>query len=67
KKCGMWVGGFLQSFVNYPPRQKPASFTINQIVDGVVQQVTIDRLQEEFPFITGLRKILKDLVDNGAD
>lgn len=62
-----YVGGFLQSFVNYPPRQKPASFTINQIVDGVVNQIQIDRLKEEFPFITGLRNILETIVDNGQD
>ncbi|WP_426556778.1 arylsulfatase [Dapis sp. BLCC M172] len=61
------VGQFLNSFVNYPPRQRPASFTINQIVDGVVQQIQIDRLKEEFPFITGLRKIIQTIVDNSLD
>ncbi|NEQ36695.1 MAG: hypothetical protein F6K40_10565 [Okeania sp. SIO3I5] len=47
------VAQFLESFVDYPPRQKPASFTINRIVDGVVKKIKIDRLKEEFPFITG--------------
>ena len=61
------VAGFLNSFVDYPPRQRPASFTINQIVDGVVQEIQIDRLQEEFPFITGLRKIIQTIVDNAQD
>ncbi|MDJ0728970.1 MAG: arylsulfatase [Crocosphaera sp.] len=64
---GSSVSLFLNSFIDYPPRQKPASFTINQMVDGVVNQVKIERLQEEFPFITGLRKILQSLVDNGQD
>ncbi|NEO77591.1 arylsulfatase [Moorena sp. SIO4G3] len=55
------AAAFLQSFVNYPPRQKPASFTINQIVDGVVTEIKIDRLQEEFPFITEFRKIIEKI------
>lgn len=55
------VAKFLNTFVQYPPRQKPASFSINQIVDGVVKQIKIDKLQEEFPAITRLRQILEDL------
>ncbi|MGK7962474.1 arylsulfatase [Crocosphaera sp.] len=62
-----YIAGWLNSFVDYPPRQKPASFTINQIVDGIVKEVKIDRLQQEFPVMTKLREILQDLVDNGAD
>ena len=50
---------FLNSFIAYPPTQKPASFSIDDIVDGVVTEIKIDRLQEEFPFITGLRKIIE--------
>lgn len=61
------VAAFLQSFVNYPPRQKPASFNIDQIVDGVVTEIKIDRLKEEFPFITGLRKIIEIIQEPRSD
>ncbi|MEL7035060.1 MAG: sulfatase-like hydrolase/transferase [Cyanobacteria bacterium J06592_8] len=61
------VAGFLQSFVNYPPRQKPASFSINQIVDGVVTEIKIDRLKEEFPFITGFRKMIEKIQEPTSD
>ncbi|MBD2297589.1 arylsulfatase [Nostoc sp. FACHB-87] len=58
-----YVAGLLQTFVDYPPRQKPASFTIDQIVDGVVKKVKIDRLKEKIPVITPLRELLEKLVD----
>ncbi len=61
------VAQMLNTFVDYPPRQKPASFSINQIVDGVVTQIKIDRLKEEFPVITGLRKIIEKIQEMGAD
>lgn len=61
------VSMFLNTFVDYPPRQKPASFTINQIVDGVANEVKLDRLKDEFPFMTGLRKMIETIVDNGQD
>ncbi|MGK7955209.1 MAG: arylsulfatase [Crocosphaera sp.] len=61
------VAVFLQSFVDYPPRQKPASFSINQIVDGVVTEIKIDRLKEEFPFITGFRKIIETIQEPRSD
>jgi arylsulfatase len=32
------VGDFLKTFVAYPPRQKAASFTINQVLEKLVSQ-----------------------------
>ncbi|MGK7884106.1 MAG: arylsulfatase [Crocosphaera sp.] len=61
------VAIFLQSFVDYPPRQKPATFNIDQIVDGVVTEIKIDRLKEEFPFITGFRKIIETIQEPRSD
>ena len=31
--------GFLQTFVEYPPSQPPASFSIDQIEDGVKKKI----------------------------
>jgi arylsulfatase len=28
-----YVGAFLQTFIEYPPRQKPASFSIDQVME----------------------------------
>lgn len=62
-----YLATFLDSFLKYPPRQKPASFTIDQIVDGVVKKINIDRAKDEFPVITKLREIIVNLVDRGLD
>jgi arylsulfatase len=32
------VASFLQTFVEYPPRQKAASFTIDQVMEKLQQQ-----------------------------
>ena len=63
----LYLANLLNTFVAYPPRQKPASFSINQTVDGVVREIKIDRLQEEFPFITGLRKIIETIQEPRSD
>lgn len=55
------LANLLNTFIDYPPRQRPPSFSINQIVDGVVKEIQIDRLQEEFPTITKVREILERL------
>ncbi len=31
----VFVGEFLETFVKYPPRQKPASFSIDQVLEGL--------------------------------
>jgi len=31
----VYVGKFLETFVEYPPRQKPASFSIDQVLEGL--------------------------------
>lgn len=54
----LYIANLLNTFVQYPPRQKPASFSINQIVDGVVDEIKLDQLQGEFPVITKLRNIV---------
>ncbi len=61
------VAIFLKSFVAYPPTQKPASFSINDIVDDVVTEIKVERAQEEFPFITGLRKIIEIIQEPRSD
>jgi arylsulfatase len=40
------TAGFLQTFVDYPPSQIPASFTIDQIVDDVKRQV-MERMKKQ--------------------
>ncbi|WYL92710.1 MAG: arylsulfatase [Gloeotrichia echinulata IR180] len=60
------VAKLLNTFTTYPPRQKPASFSINQIVNGVLTKLKIDKAITEFPVITKLRDILEEL-QNGAD
>ena len=55
------LANLLNTFIEYPPRQRPASFSINQIVEGVVKEIKIDRAQEEFPVITRLRELLENL------
>ncbi|MFG6082051.1 arylsulfatase [Paracoccus litorisediminis] len=46
----MHAGEFLQTFVEYPPSQTPASFTIDQIEAGVEAQI---RAQQEADVKTG--------------
>lgn len=62
-----YLTDFFDSFDKYPPRQKPASFTIDKIDDGVVKKINIDRPKDEFPAITKLREIIVNLVDRGLD
>jgi arylsulfatase len=31
-----YVGDFLETFKEFPPRQKPASFTIDQVMEALV-------------------------------
>jgi arylsulfatase len=37
------VGEFLQTFVEYPPRQKAASFTIDQVLEKLTMATTSGR------------------------
>lgn len=37
------VGRFLASFVEYPPRQKAASFTVDQVMEKLEAQITSGR------------------------
>lgn len=32
------VGGFVQSFQEFPPRQRPGTFTVDQIMEALYQQ-----------------------------
>jgi arylsulfatase A-like enzyme len=43
----MHAGEFLQTFVDYPPSQEPASFTIDQIEAGVEAQIAAKRAAEQ--------------------
>lgn len=63
----LYVANLLQTFVKYPPRQNPASFSNNQIVSDVLDQIKLDNLKEEFPIITGLRAILEKLQNTGSN
>jgi arylsulfatase len=42
------AAAFLQTFIDYPPSQIPASFTIDQIEEGVKRQV-MEKMQKEKP------------------
>ena len=33
------AAAFLQTFINYPPSQAPASFTIDQVQQGINRQI----------------------------
>jgi hypothetical protein len=33
------AAAFLQTFINYPPSQAPASFTIDQVQEGINRQI----------------------------
>ena len=33
------AAAFLQTFINYPPSQAPASFTIDQVQQGIDRQI----------------------------
>jgi arylsulfatase len=35
--AGAYVGGWLQSFRDFPPRQKPGSFNLERVMDAVMQ------------------------------
>jgi arylsulfatase len=35
QKIGDVVGGFMQTFLTYPPRQKPGSFNVDQMMEGL--------------------------------
>ena len=38
---GVWrVAPFLQTFKDYPPSQRPASFSIDQIVEGLMKSIS---------------------------
>ncbi|MEO0836043.1 MAG: sulfatase-like hydrolase/transferase [Cyanobacteria bacterium J06642_3] len=68
----LFMAKFLNTFVEYPPRQKPPSFNIGPIVDNVVGQIKrnktvedlqekIEDLREEYSTINNLTKVLKNL------
>ncbi len=40
------VGRFLSTFIEYPPRQKAASFTIDQVMEKLDAQITVRSLTE---------------------
>ena len=35
--AGAYVGKWLQSFKDYPPRQKPGSFNLERVMESVMQ------------------------------
>ena len=38
---GVWrVAPFLQTFKDYPPSQRPASFSIDQMVEGLMKSIS---------------------------
>jgi len=67
----LFMAKFLNTFVQYPPRQKPPSFNIGPIVDNVVSQIernnTLDKIGDKFDSIKNLKKVINHLANMSAD